>query len=75
MPSTTTAVGFAASTASDGVVYTGFGGGSSATTTAASDGNSGSGSSAASRLVVDIGQVYGLGVVAAGIFVGFSCML
>ncbi|OAL27662.1 hypothetical protein AYO20_09735 [Fonsecaea nubica] len=75
MPSTTSAVGSAASTASDGVVYTGFGGGSSATTTAASDGNSGSGSSAASRLVINIGQVYGLGVIAAGIFVGFSCML
>ncbi|OAP63664.1 hypothetical protein AYL99_02891 [Fonsecaea erecta] len=75
MPATSTVVGSAASTASDGVVYTGFGGGSAATTTAASGGNSGSGSSAASRLVIDIGQIYGLGVVAAGIFVGFGFML
>lgn len=76
--SATSTVGAAASTASDGsVVYTGFGGGSAATTTAASgsDNGSGSGSSAASRLVINVGEIYGLAIVATGIFFGFSVML
>jgi len=75
MSATSTTAGIAASTASDGVIYTGFGGGSAATTTAASSGNSGSGSSAASRLVINAGEMYGLGLVATGIFLGFSFML
>jgi len=80
MPATSTLAGSAASTASDGsVVYTGFGGGGAATTTPASGGGSGSGSgsgsSAASRLIVNVGEMYGLAVVAAGVFFGFSVML
>ena len=75
MPATSTVEATAASTASDGVVYSGFGGGSAATTTAASGGKSGSGSSAASRIVVNVGQIYGLGFVAACVFLGFIFML
>ncbi|KIW65219.1 hypothetical protein PV04_07497 [Phialophora macrospora] len=76
MPATSTTDGAAASTASDGsVVYTGFGGGAATTTAASGDSESDSGSSAASRLVVNIGEIYGLAVVAAGIFFGFSMML
>jgi len=74
MPATSTTEGAAASTASDGVIYTGFGGGSSATTTAAAQSGS-SGSSAATRIIINIGQMYGLGLVAAGIFAGFTFML
>lgn len=73
MPATSTGAS-AASTASDGVVYTGFGQGSAATTTAASS-NDGSGSSAATRLVINMGEMYGLGLIATGIFFGFSIML
>jgi len=76
MPATSTTDGVAASTGSDGsVVYTGFGGGAAATTTAASGNSGSSGSSAATRLVINIGEMYGLAVVAAGIFCGFSVML
>jgi hypothetical protein len=64
--------GAAASTASDGAVYTGFGG--SAATTAASSDNGNVGISAAAVLL-NIGQLYGLGVIAAGILVGFSILL
>lgn len=76
MPATSTTEGAAASTASDGVIYSGFGGGSAAaTTTAASSGSSASGSSAAARVAVNIGQVYGLAMLAGGIFFGFAFML
>ena len=64
--------GAAASTASDGAVYTGFGG--SAATTAASSGKGNTGSSAAAVLL-NVGQLYGLGVIAAGILAGFSILL
>jgi len=69
--SATTTGGAAASTASDGIIYTGFGTGSAATATA----GSGSSNSAAARLVVNFGQIYGLAVVATGIFAGFALML
>lgn len=62
--------GAPASTASDGAVFTGFGGGSAATTTAAS-----SKKGAASRTIVDFGQMYGLGVVAVSFFAGFALLL
>ncbi|KIW20120.1 hypothetical protein PV08_00695 [Exophiala spinifera] len=72
MSATSTTNGAAASTASDGgVVYTGFGGASAAATTAGGD----SGSSAATRVIVNMGQLYGLGVLVAGIFAGFALML
>jgi hypothetical protein len=77
MPATSTSPGAAASTGADGsVVYTGFGG-AAATTTASGDSGSGSssGSSAASRLIVNAGEMYGLAVLAAGVFFGFSVML
>lgn len=70
MPATATTNGAAASTASDGVIYTGFGGAAAAATTAA--GGSGS---AASRIIVNVGQVYGLGLLATGIFAAFSFLL
>ena len=63
----------AVSTASGGAVYSGFGG-ASATTTAAGSGSSG-GSTGAAVTLLNLGQVYGLGVVAAGIFTGFSLLL
>lgn len=69
---TSTGGGAAASTASDGAVYTGFEG--SAATTVASSDNGNAGSSAAAVLL-DISQLYGLGVVAAGILTGFSILL
>lgn len=66
-------MGGAASTASNGqVVYTGFGGGAAATTTAATSHKSGS--SGAARMI-GLGEVYGLGMVAAGIFAGFTLLL
>ncbi|EXJ87119.1 hypothetical protein A1O3_04077 [Capronia epimyces CBS 606.96] len=71
MPATSTTAGAAASTASDGVIYTGFGGGAAATTAA----SAGSGSSAATRVFLDVGQIYGLGLLCAGIFAGFTFML
>jgi hypothetical protein len=70
---TATDGGAAASTASDGAVYTGFGG-SAATTTAAS-GSSGSAGKNAASMLLNVGQLYGLGVVAASFFVGFSILL
>ncbi|KAI1627573.1 hypothetical protein EDD37DRAFT_622658 [Exophiala viscosa] len=73
MSATSTSNGAAASTASGGgVVYSGFGG-SAATTTAAGE-SSGSRSSA-TRIIVNMGQVYGLGVLVASIFAGFTLML
>ncbi|KEF60054.1 uncharacterized protein A1O9_04904 [Exophiala aquamarina CBS 119918] len=72
--SATTTGGAAASTASDGVIYTGFGTESGASATAGS-GSSGSSNSAAARLVVNFGQIYGLAVVATGTFAGFTLML
>ncbi|KAJ9638457.1 hypothetical protein H2204_004227 [Knufia peltigerae] len=71
MPATSTTNGAAASTASDGVVYTGFGGGSAAATTAAG----GSGSSGAARIIANMGQLYGLGVLVASVSAGFALML
>lgn len=73
--SATTTGGAAASTASDGVIYTGFGTESGASATAGSGGSGSSSSSAAARLVVNFGQIYGLAVVGAGIFAGFTLML
>lgn len=75
MSATTTGGAAAASTASDGVIYTGFGTDSSATATAGSGGSGSSASSAAARLIVNFGQIYGLAVVGAGIFAGFTLML
>ncbi|RMZ86970.1 hypothetical protein DV736_g5801, partial [Chaetothyriales sp. CBS 134916] len=69
---TTGATGDAASTASGGAVYTGFGGSSaSATSTSSSDHHT----SAATHLILNIGEVYGLAVVIGGIFAGFAFML
>lgn len=64
--------GSASATGSD-VVYTGFGGSGAAETTAAS--SSSTPESAAARLVLNAGEMYGLGVVAAGIFTGFAFFL
>lgn len=61
----------AASTGSQGAVYTGFAGGAAATTSAGKGGNK----SNSAALALGLGQTYGLGVVAAGIFVGFGLVL
>ena len=67
---TATGEGSSASTAPDGgAVYTGFGGSASVATDSASTGNS------AGSLILNMGELYGLGVVAAGIFIGFTTLL
>jgi len=75
MSATATSGGSAAGTASGGAVFTGFGGGSAATTAAGSSSGSGSKKSAASAMLLNIGQVYGLGLVAASFLAGFTMML
>lgn len=79
----TKSAGNAASTVSGSAVYTGFGGsggaaatttGSSSTTASASN-TSTSSSDAARNIVLNFGQLYGLGVVAASIFAGFAFLL
>lgn len=57
------------STASDGAVFTGFGGDASASTDLPSSDNG------SARLVLNFGELYGLGMVAAGVFVGFTTLL
>jgi hypothetical protein len=69
--SSTATDGTSVPTGSD-VAYTGFGGGS-AETTAASASNTNS-DSAGTRLLLNVGEMYGLGVVAAGIFAGFALL-
>jgi hypothetical protein len=71
---TSTEGGAAASTASDGAVYTGFGG-SAATTGASTDSQNADTGTNAAAVLLNVGQLYGLGVVAAGIFAGFSILL
>jgi len=78
--SSTRSGGNAAATVSGSAVYTGFGGnGAAATTTGGSGGSTATGSSsssdAARNFVLNFGQLYGLGVVATGIFAGFAFML
>lgn len=61
--------------ASGSTVYTGFGG-SSATSSSSSSGSSSSSSrSGAASIIVDMGQLYGLAVVATGIFAGATLLL
>jgi hypothetical protein len=69
MFATATSDGSSASTASDGAVYTGFGGSASAETGSPSSDNG------AGRLILNAGELYGLGLVAAGIFIGFTTFL
>lgn len=69
---TSTVSGTAASTASDGAVYTGFGGSAATETAASEDGNTGANAAA---VLLNLGQLYGLGLVAAGILAGFSILL
>lgn len=71
-----TAAGTAAATSGTGsatAVYSGFGS-SASSTGAASGGNTQSSSSGAS-VIMNFGQIYGLGVVAAGIITGFAVLL
>ena len=75
MSATATSAGAAASTASDGAVYSGFGGGSGGGSGGSSQTGSASSDNAAGRLVLNFGELYGLGVVAAGIFFGFTTLL
>lgn len=79
---TATATGTESDSSGTGTaVYTGFG--SSASSTGSSDSSSSSSSSdsnsdsssGAGRVMVNLGQIYGLGVVAAGIFAGFAVLL
>ena len=64
-----------ASTGASGTVYTGFGG-SAATTTAASGNSESSGSpSSGAVAALQVGQAYGLVIVAAGMLGGFAVIL
>ena len=62
--------GAASATGSD-AVYTGFGGGSAETSSA----DSSNSDSAATRMVINAGEMYGLAVIAAGVFTGFTFFL
>ncbi len=69
MSATATGDGGSASTASDGAVYTGFGNNDASATDSPSSDN------ASVRLVLSMGELYGLALVAAGIFFGFTTLL
>lgn len=69
MSATATGEGGPASTASDGAVYTGFGNSDSSATGSASSDN------ASVRLVLNTGELYGLGLIATGVFFGFTTLL
>jgi hypothetical protein len=85
MSSTTSTAGNAVSTGADGsAVYSGFGGAAATTTGGGGGGGGSSGatatgssssSDAARNFVLNFGQLYGLGVVATGIFAGFAFLL
>ncbi|KAI9811343.1 MAG: hypothetical protein M1827_005503 [Pycnora praestabilis] len=62
----------ASSTGSAGAVYTGLGGAPAATSSA---GQKGSKAASAAVAAIDIGQSYGAGIIAVGIFAGFALML
>jgi hypothetical protein len=68
MTATATSDG-SASTASDGAVYTGF---SNSDSSSAGSTNSGS---IAARLALNFGELYGIGVVAVGVVVGFTSLM
>jgi len=72
MSSTSTGVPVGATTSGGVTLYTGFGG--SAPTSTASSGSATSGASAAA-MALDIGQSYGIVVVAASFFGGFALLL
>lgn len=69
MSATATGEGGSASTASDGAVYTGFGNSDSSATGSSSSDN------ASARLILNMGEMYGLGLVATGVFFGFTTLL
>jgi hypothetical protein len=74
--SATATDGSASSTGSDGAVYTGFGDGSSESGSSSSTPSGSSGSdSAATRMVLNVGEMYGLAMIAAGVFTGFTFFL
>lgn len=75
---TASATGTGASSTDDSTsVYSGFGSSASSTGSAdsGSEGGNASSSSGAGRVLVNFGQIYGLGVVAAGIVTGFAILL
>jgi len=65
--------GAAASTAAGTQVYTGFG--SSAATNTASGSSSGSSGSNGAPMLLNLGQLYGLGVIATGLLTAFTILL
>lgn len=73
---TSSKLGGAASTAADGAVYTGFGdsGSGSGGSSSGSGDKSGDTIKNAAALL-DVGRLYGLGAVLAGVFAGFSLLL
>jgi hypothetical protein len=74
--SATATDGSASSTGSDGAVYTGFGDSSSESGSSSSEPSSSSSSdSAAARIVLNVGEIYGLAMIAAGVFTGFTFFL
>lgn len=67
--SATATDGGAVSTGTGGTVYSGFAG-STATATAGSTGKN-----AATRVALNFGQIYGLGVIAVSVFASFTFIL
>lgn len=55
-------------------VYNGFGSSATSSSSSGSSGSSGS-SSGASRAIMNVGQVYGMGIVLTGVFAGFALLL
>ncbi|KAJ9651928.1 hypothetical protein H2198_008824 [Neophaeococcomyces mojaviensis] len=73
--STATATGSGSESSGTGTaVYSGFGSAASSTSGSQSSDSSTSGSKSGAAMVVDMGRIYGLGVVAAGIFAGFALL-
>ena len=65
----------AVSTGAGGTVYSGFGGAAATATAGGSGGSGGSGGKSGATAALNIGQAYGMFVVAASAFAGFAFLL
>ena len=73
--SSSSTIGAAASTAADGAVYTGFAGSGSGSNSGGSNSDKSGDTISGAAALLDVGRLYGLGVVLAGVFAGFSLLL
>lgn len=62
-------------TDTDGAVFTGFGSDSASQSGSGSSSSSNSDNSAATRMLLNAGELYGLAVVGLGVFSGFTFLL